>query len=384
MMDSDDGNEGRPNPEELLARVMREEEQAKRGYHKIFLGFAAGAGKTYEMLSEANRRNRRGEDVVIGYVETHGRKGTQEQLGELEVIPRLRVEYRGVTLEEMDTDAILKRSPQIVLVDELAHTNVPGSPRGKRWQDVELLIEAGIGVLSTMNVQHLESLNDLVHDITGIWVRETVPDRIIHEADEKMVVDLPPQALINRLERGDIYPPDKVDQALRNWFREGNLIALREIALREVAFDVDTQLSSYRREHRIEQTWAARDRIIVCLSPTTSSMRLIRRGWRIAQRLKGDMVAVYVESRPLKEKEQEVLRNDFALAERLDIPVVTLYGDIAEELIHYASKNQITQIVVGASSRTRWQELIHGSIISQLARELRTTDILIVAAPREA
>src|SRR5579862_61708 len=231
-MDKDLSSEKRPTPEELLARVMREEKEQKCGRLKIFLGFAAGVGKTFEMLNEGNRRKqKRGQDVVVGYVETHGRAGTEEQLGDLEVIPRKKIEYRGATFGEMDTEAIRKRHPQWVLIDELAHTNVPGSEREKRWQDVEVLLDAGINVATTMNVQHLESLNDVVHDITGVWVRETVPDRIVREAEEVKMVDITPHALINRLERGDIYKPDKVQQAMGSWFREGNLNALREIAL---------------------------------------------------------------------------------------------------------------------------------------------------------
>jgi two-component system sensor histidine kinase KdpD len=380
MMAGEREENRRPTPDELLEKVMKEDRKANRGYHKIFLGFAAGVGKTYEMLQEANRRKQRGEELVIGYVETHGRIGTAEQIGDLEIIPRRKIEYRGTAFEEMDTESILKRHPQLVLVDELAHTNVPGSEREKRWQDVEVLLEAGISVLSTMNVQHMESLNDTIHDITGVWVRETVPDRIVHEADEVMMVDIPPRALMNRLERGDVYPSDKVNQAMRNFFREGNLNALREIALRETAHEVDVQLSSYRREKHIEETWAAHDRIMVCISPTRSSMRLLRRGWRISQRLKGDVVAVYVENQPPKENEQKILKNDFALADRLNIPVVTLHGDIAEELIRYARDNEITQIVIGHSSQTRWQEILKGSVINELTRSLRTIDILIVAS----
>jgi two-component system sensor histidine kinase KdpD len=375
------GEQRRPTPEELLARVMREEQQQKRGRLKIFLGFAAGVGKTYEMLNEANRRRQRGQDVVIGYIETHGRKGTVEQLGDLEIIPRKKIEYRGTTLEEMDADAIIARHPLWVLVDELAHTNVPGSEREKRWQDVEAIREAGINVATTLNVQHLESLNDTVHDITGVWVRETVPDRVVREADEVKMVDITPRALIHRLERGDIYKPDKVQQALNNWFREGNLGALREIALREIAHEVDEDVTAYRKEKQVTEPWATHDRIMVCISPDQSSMRLIRRGWRIAQRLHGDIVAVYVENHPPSETEREVLKNDFALADRLKISVVTLHGDVATEIIRYARENRITEIVVGHSNRTRWQEFVKGSIINRLTQELRTIDILLVAAP---
>lgn len=364
-------------PEEWLQIAQHTE----RGRHKIFLGFAAGVGKTYSMLEEANRRRERGQDVVIGYIETHKRKGTEEQIGGLEIIPRKKIEYRNVMLEEMDTDAILRRHPQIVLVDELAHTNVPGSPREKRWRDVKVLLDAGITVLSTVNVQHLESLNDTVFDITGVRVRETVPDKVLQDADEVTIVDITPRALINRLQRGDIYAPEKVEQALNNFFRHGNLSALREIALREVAHEVDEDVSAYRKKKQIEQPWAAGDRIMVCLSSTQESLRLLRRGWRIAQRLQAGIIAVYVATHPPNEKEANVLHNDFALAERLNIPIVTLNGDVAGELIRYAQENEVTHLVIGHSSRSRWQELLKGSIVNRLTRELRTVDILIVTEP---
>jgi len=382
-MERDASGVRRLTPDELLERVMRDERRQHRGRLKIFLGFAAGVGKTYEMLNEANRRKQRGQDVVIGYVETHNRRGTVEQLADLEIIPRKSIEYRGTTLEEMDTDAIIERRPQWVLVDEFAHTNVPGSAREKRWQDVEAILDAGINVATTLNVQHLESLNDTIHDITGVWVRETVPDRIVRAADEVKMVDITPRALIHRLERGDIYKPDRVEQALNNWFREGNLGALREIALREIAHEVDEDVTAYRKEKHVKEQWATHDRIMVCISPDQSSMRLIRRGWRIAQRLHGDIVAVYVENQAPAEAEREVLKNDFALADRLKVPVVTLHGDVAAEIIRYARENRITQIVVGHSDRSRWQEFVKGSIINRLTQELRTIDILLVAAPND-
>jgi two-component system sensor histidine kinase KdpD len=296
-------------------------------------------------------------------------------------VPRQKIDYRGAACEEMDTDAILRRRPQIAIVDELAHSNVPGSARAKRWQDVQLLLDNGITVLSAVNVQHLESLNDTIFDITGVRVRETVPDRLLREADEVTIVDITPRALINRLQRGDIYKPDKIEQALGNFFRQGNLSALRELALREVVREVDEDVTTYRREQHIEQPWATGDRILVCISPSTSSLRLLRRGWRIAQRLQADIIAVYVADHPPTAAERAVLQNDFALAERLDIPVVTLHGSIAEEIIRFARAHEITQIVIGHSSRTRWQELLKGSIITRLTRELRTVDILIVTEP---
>ncbi len=382
-MPSDANSNRRATPEEILDRVMRSEKKQQRGRLKIFMGFAAGVGKTYEMLNEANRRKQRGQDVVIGYAETHNRQGTIEQIGDLEIVPRKNIVYRGATFEEMDTDAIISRRPGWVLVDELAHTNVPGSSREKRWQDVEAILDAGINVETTVNVQHLESLNDTVHDITGIWVRETVPDRIVQEADEVKMVDITPRALLHRLERGDIYKQDKIEQALGNWFREGNLSALREIALREIAHEVDDEITAYRRDRHVDDPWATHDRIMVCITPTYPSLRLIRRGWRVAQRLKGDIVAVYVESRPCSETEQQVLRDDFLLAERLKVPTVTLQGDVAAELVRYARDNQITQMVLGHSSHSRWHELARGSIVNRVIRELRTIDILIVAAPSE-
>ncbi|MCX6358685.1 MAG: universal stress protein [Armatimonadetes bacterium] len=370
----------RPTAEEILARIEREERAARRGYHKVFIGFAAGVGKTYEMLNEANRRKVRGEETVIAYVETHGRAGTAAQIGDLETIPRIRIEYRGAVFEEMDAEAVLARNPRLALVDELAHTNVPGSVREKRWMDVEMLLNAGIGVMSTVNVQHLESLNDVVRDITGIRIRETVPDRIVHEADEAVIIDIPPRALINRLERGDVYPPAKVDQAMRNFFREGNLTALREIALKEVAREVDAKLTSYRKAKRIEETWAAQDRIMVCLGGRHPSYRLIRQGWRIAKRLQGDVVAVHVESRPATELEDKVLRDDFALADRLGVPTVSLHGNVADELTQFAREHEITEIVLGHSDRPRMQEIFGGSLVNRLSRALTRVDIMLVAS----
>ena len=352
-----------------------------RGRLKIYLGFAAGVGKTYRMLEEANRRRARGQDVVIGFVETHKRAGTVGQLGELESVPLQTIEHRGASFPEMNVAEILARRPQICLVDELAHTNVPGSPCAKRWQDVEVLLSAGISVLSAVNVQHLESLNDAVFDITGVRVRETVPDKVVRSADEITLIDITPRALMNRLKRGDIYRPDKIEAALGNFFREGNLSALREIALRETAQGVDQNVSNYRREKQIEAHWQTSERIMVCLSPTSSSLRLLRRGWRISQRSDRDIVAVTVADRVVNARERAVLNSDFALAQQLNIPVVTLQGDIAGELIRYARANEITQIVMGHSSRSRWQYLLRGDILQRLTRELRTVDILIVTEP---
>ena len=355
----------------------------KTGVHKIFLGFAAGVGKTYAMLDEAHRRKSRGQDVVVGFIETHGRKATADHIKDLEVVPRRKTEYRGATFEEMDTEAVIARHPRVVLVDELAHTNVPGSPREKRWMDVEKILAAKINVLSTLNVQHLESLNDHISEITGVLVRETVPDKVLREAEEIEMVDLPPRALLNRLERGDIYPAEKIAQARANWFREGNLSALRELALREAAGRVDEELLEYRKEKRIEKPWAVSDRVMICISPTQSSMRLLRRGWRLGQRLHANVVAVYVEEKSPDEREATILEEDEMLAKRLEIPVVRLHGKVVDMLIEYARKNGITQLVIGHSHRTSLQQRFKTSVIAELVRELKTVDILVVAAEPE-
>ena len=380
-MPADDHSPRRPTAEELPAPVQKHERAEGRGRLKLFLGFAAGVGKTYEMLSEANRRKHEsGQDVVIGYVETHGRKNTEAQIGDLEVIPRRKIEYKGATFEEMDTEAIIARRPKWVLVDELAHTNIPGSKHEKRYQDVIEILEAGINVESTLNIQHLESLNDTVYQITGVKVRETIPDWVIAEADEVVTRDITPRALINRLQRGDVYPPEKVPQALENFFTEGNLSALREIALREVAGEVDRSVQNYREERHVTQPWQTQERVMVCISPDKPSDRLLRRGLRIASRLRADIVAVYVPQGKVTLEQQKVLESDFALAGRLGVRIERTDGQgIAPSLADYARQHQVTQIVIGHSGRTRLQEFLQGSIINDLVRLVRGIDVLIVA-----
>ena len=379
-MASDNSALRRPTPEEMLARIQKEERAAGRGRLKLFLGFAAGVGKTYEMLSEANRRRLGGQDIVIGYVETHKRKETEGQIGALEIIPRKEIEYKGAIFEEMDTDAIIARHPKWVLVDELAHTNVPGSKHEKRYEDVIDILNAGINVESTLNVQHLESLNDTVYQITGVKVRETVPDWVLGEADEIVTVDITPRALINRLQRGDVYPVEKVPQALQNFFSEGNLSALREIALREVASEVDRSVQSYREEHDVSKPWQTQERVMVCISPDKPSDRLLRRGWRISRRLHADIVAVYVPLGKPTLEQQKILESDFALANRLGIRIERTVGiKVAQSLADYAKTNQVTQIVIGHSKRTRVQEFVQGSLINDLIHLARGIDILLVA-----
>ena len=352
------------------------------GRHKIFLGFAAGTGKTFAMLDEARRRKGRGQDVVIGMVDTHGRKDTSEHLEGLEQIPGRVTEVDGKRYAELDVDAIIARHPQLVLVDELQHSNAPGSPRKQRWQDVEVLLAGGINVLSTLDVQYLESLNDQVFDITGLRIAETVPDRVLKDATEVEMVDATPRALIHRLERGDVVPEEERSENIEKLFREGSLSGLRELAFRVIAERVDEDVLSQGAKAKVERPWAAKDRVMICISPTQPSMRLIRRGWRTGQRLRAKVVAVYVEEETPSAKEQQMLENDFALAERLGLQTVRLKGDVADELIRYAKENQITQLVIGHSSRSRVQEILRPSIVSALIRELRTIDILVVSAEK--
>src|SRR5579862_7958450 len=280
-------------PEEWLA-VSRPPEKTK-GILKLFLGYAPGVGKTYSMLSEAIRRKSRGEDLAIGVVETHGRKGIAELIPQLEVIPRRKIDYKGTLFEEMDTDAIIARNPTVVLVDELAHTNIPGSKHRKRYEDVLEIIAAGIDVLSTLNIQHLESIAPTVAAITGIKVRETLPDWVVRTAEEAVMVDLTPEALQNRMKRGDVYTTEKVEQALKNFFRRGNLIALRELALRQVAEQVDKTLESYMEQKDIQENWAVRERIVVCISSHPRAQYLIARAARMARRIDAELYVVHVD-----------------------------------------------------------------------------------------
>jgi two-component system sensor histidine kinase KdpD len=362
------------------------EEQANstqsRGRLKVFLGYAAGVGKTYTMLSEAHRRVSRGEDLVIGYVEPHHRPETLALIEGLEQVPTKKIQYQGATFEEMDTEAVIARHPQWVLVDELAHTNVPGSEHDKRWKSVWELLDAGINVISTVNVQHLESLNDVVCQITGVCVRETLPDHILDEADEVAVVDLPPEALMNRLKRGAIYAPDKIDTALSNFFRRGNLVALRELALRKAAEEVDYDLEEFLATHDVDKTWGAVDRVLVAVTPRASSAKLVRRGFQLARRLDGELWVVHV--RPpavlLGSSEQTAVEDLRGLAEGLGGSFIEVSSeDVAAGIIEFANAHQITFIVLGQSARSRLDEILHGSIVNRIMRETRNIDVVICA-----
>src|SRR5580658_2927018 len=350
------------------------------GRFKVFLGYAPGVGKTFAMLSEGIRRKSRGEDVVIGVVETHGRKGIEELVPELESVPRKKLEYKGTIFEEMDVDAIIARHPAVVLVDELAHTNIPGSKHRKRYEDVQEILAARIDVLSTLNIQHMESLVPTVHTITGITVRETVPDWVPLMANETVMVDLTPEALQNRLRRGDVYSPQKVDQALKNFFRGGNLIALRELALRQVAEQVDRSLESYMAAKEIDNNWAVRERLAVCISSNPSAQYLIARGARMARRLDAEFYVIYVDAgADAAGQRQKSLAANIQFAEDLGAKVVKTQGrNIADAVAEVVRQKHITQVIFGRSAVKGLHRLFYLSAVHRFLREAPAVDVHIV------
>ena len=341
-----------------------------RGQLRLYLGAAPGVGKTYAMLNEGRRRVERGEDVVVGIFETHGRRPTAEQVGELEVLPRKRIQYRDAELEELDLDALLARRPEVALVDELAHTNVPGSRNDKRWQDVEELLDAGIDVISTLNIQHLESLNDVVEQITGVKQRETIPDEVVRRADQLQLVDLAVETIRARLARGDIYPAERIDAALGNYFRPGNLGALRELALLWIADRVDEGLEAYRERHGIDQPWETRERVLVALTGSVDGERLVRRAARMAQRANGELIAVHVVPQDgLAADPGALLDQQRRLVEQLGGVYKEVVGaDVGQALVDAARTLNATQIVLGATRRSRWRELTQGSVINHVIK----------------
>jgi two-component system sensor histidine kinase KdpD len=376
--------ECRPDPDLLLARVQGEERRKHRGKLKIFLGYIAGVGKTYEMLKAAHLRHSEGIDVQAGYVETHGRPETEVLLEGLTTIPRKQMEYRGVTLPEYDLDTTLCRRPSLVLVDELAHTNVPGSRHPKRYLDIEELLDAGIDVYTTLNVQHIESLNDVVAQITGILVRETVPDRVIDEAAEIEVVDLAPPELLQRLRDGKVYVPDMAARAIEQFFNEGNLYALRELALRRAAERVDEQMLAYMQTRAIPGPWAAGEHILVSVGPSPLSERLVRTARRQADRIGAQWIAIYVETpahHRLSKEAREQLTRTLQLAEKLGATTVTLFGlNIASTVIDYARRHNITRIIIGKTLRPRWQEYVFGSVVDQLIHDSGNIDVYVISS----
>ena len=353
-----------------------------RGKLRVYLGAAPGVGKTFAMLDEGWRRKERGTDVVIGYVESHNRPKTIAQMRDLEVVPRRLLEYRGQTLEEMDLDAILRRKPKVALVDELAHTNVPGTRNEKRWKDVEELLEAGIDVISTVNIQHLASVNDVVEQITGITQRETVPDAVVRAADQIELVDMAPEALRRRMAHGNIYPPEKVDAALGHYFRVGNLGALRELALLWVADRVDDELSRYRERHGIEDPWETKERVVVALTGAPNGDRLLRRGARMAARVNGELVGVHVRSADgaARAPSEQLERQRQLLAELGGRYAELTAIDVAGALVSFARSENATQLVLGATQRSKWSELVGGSVINRAIREADDLDVHVISA----
>src|ERR1700678_2320480 len=383
MTDQRRDSDHRPSPEALLEAARREE--GRMGKLRIFVGAAPGVGKTYEMLQQAQARKRDGYDIVIGIVETHGRRETQALLGGLETIPRRPLEYKGQWVEEMDLDAIIARSPQIVLVDELAHTNVDGSRHPKRYLDVEELLRRGIDVFTTVNIQHIESLNDVVAQITHVRVRETVPDSVFDRADAIELIDLTPDDLIQRLREGKVYVPKQAERALEHYFSPGNLTALRELALRRTAERVDDQLRTHMQANAIAGPWAARERILVCLSEDPRAAGLVRYTKRLADRLDAPSTAIRSETRrslPLSDEQRDRLADTLRLAEALGGEALTMPGvgrRIADDVIGFAQANNVTQIIIGKSLRSWWFEITRGSVVHDLVRRAGNISVNVIA-----
>ena len=377
----------RPDPEALLAQVREEERRATRGRLKVFFGAAPGVGKTYAMLEAARARAREGVDVLVGVVETHGRPETAALLEGLPVLPRRAQEYRGIQLQEFDLEGALQRRPGLLLVDELAHTNAPSSRHAKRWQDVEELLAAGISVYSTLNVQHLESLNDVVAQITGVTVRETLPDSVFDQADELELADLSADDLLSRLREGKVYLPEQVAHAVERFFRKGNLIALRELTLRRAAERVDAQMRLYMRESGIHATWPAGDRLLVSIGPNPEGARLVRAGKRMATGLKCEWRVVYVErpGQAISPADRDALAANLQLAESLGAETATLSGhNAADEILAYARDHNVTKIVVGKPTHPRWRDKVYGSLLDQLVRGSGDMDVYAIRGDVDA
>ena len=380
--------DGRPDPDELLERVKEGEKQAARGKLTIFFGAAPGVGKTYTMLEAARSERDLKRDVVVGVVETHGRYETAALLLGLELLPRRKVVYKGMPLEEFDVDTALTRLPGVILVDELAHTNAEGSRHAKRWQDIDELLDAGIDVYTTLNVQHLESLNDVVAQITGVVVRETVPDSVFDTANDVRIVDLPVDELLERLHEGNVYVPQQVQHAAENFFREGNLIALRELALRRTAERVDAQMRSYKAAHGIVETWHTGERVLVCISPSPHSAHLVRAARRMARSLHAELVGLYVETPValrMSAADRARLGQNIRLVESLGgEPVIMRGEDAAAETVRYARKRNVTKIVLGKPRHPRWRNIIKPSFLDDVVRQSREIDVYVISGLPEA
>jgi two-component system sensor histidine kinase KdpD len=377
----------RPNPDELLARVQTDEARARRGKLKIFFGYAAGVGKTYAMLEAAQRERAAGAEVVVGYVEPHGRPETEALLKGLEVIPSREVPYRGVTLREFDLDAALQRRPKLILVDELAHTNVEGSRHAKRWQDIEELLAAGIDVWSTLNVQHLESLNDVIAQITGVVVRETVPDSVLEQVDDIELIDVTPEELIERLQAGKVYISSQAERALQSFFQRANLIALRELSLRQAADRLRRDVDAARQERAVQKPWATNERLLVCVGPSPTTAKLIRSAKRMAAALGAEWLAVAVETRgqgQLLTGTRQKTAQHLRLAEQLGAETHTLIGEnVAQTILEYARSRNVTKIVVGKTSQPWWKRTLFGTVVDQLLDQSGDIDVYVIRGESE-
>lgn len=382
-MDGIDNEGGRPDPDALLRRMKQTEDLDKRARLRIFFGFAPGVGKTYRMLQVARDMALEQKlDVVVGIVETHGRSDTEALLHGLEMLPRRKLEHRGRTLTEFDLDAALARKPKVLLVDELAHSNVSGTRHKKRWQDILELLDAGVDVFTTVNVQHIESLNDIIAQITRVQVRETIPDSMLDRANELELVDISPEELLNRLEEGKVYLPDQAQRAAEHFFRRGNLLALRELALRRTAQRVDDDVREYRAQHGVVRSWPASERILVCVGPAPSSGRLIRATRRMAAGLRADWIAVYVES-AIPDMDQERLEAHLQLAESLGGSVTRLTGtSIAESVLRYAREHNVTRIIVGKPTHSRLRDRLRGSLVDEIVRGSGEIDVHVISGSR--
>jgi two-component system, OmpR family, sensor histidine kinase KdpD len=385
-MSNNGDDDRRRSAESLLAR-MKDGERARL---RVYIGAAPGVGKTYQMLEEAHQLKRQGVDVVIAVVDTHGREETAALIGDLERVPLRRIEYRGVTLEELDVEAVIARKPSVAVVDELAHTNVPGSKNRKRYEDVLNLLDAGINVITAVNIQHIESLNDAVARTTGVRVRETVPDHFFKRADEVVNVDVSVETLRTRLRQGKIYGVEKIEQSLNNFFRKGNLTALRELALRQVAQDQAAKAHDYREREGLEQA-VIPEKVMVAMASRGSAKKLLRAGSRIAGRLASDWYAVYVETPQespgrIKPEDHAALQENISFAKSLGAKIVRLKADgkrgIADALIEFARREGITHVVFGQTSRSRWDILLRGSVINRFLAEVRDATVQVV--PLEA
>ncbi|MGN6135819.1 MAG: DUF4118 domain-containing protein, partial [Aureliella sp.] len=376
----------RPNPDELLAKVKAEEAEAQRGSLKVFFGYAAGVGKTYGMLEDAQRAKSEGREVVVGYVEPHGRLETEALLEGLEVLPMRKIEYRGVTLREFDVDAALARHPDLLIVDELAHTNAEGCRHEKRWQDVEELLDAGIDVWTTLNVQHIESLNDVIGQITGVVVRETIPDRVFDLATDLELIDITPEELLDRLKAGKVYVPEQAKRAIQSFFHRANLTALRELSLRQAARRIHTDVESARLAKATLQPWATAEKLLVCLGPSPTSARVIRTAKRMAAALDAPWLAVSVDvaGAPPSNSSKQQLAQHFQLAERLGAETLTLAGqNIAATILDYARSRNVTKILIGKTHQPRWRRLILGTVVDEVIEQSGDIDVYVIHGEAE-